>query len=141
MIFTTLQIVAIALLLCFAFAVYLRGVDGLPDAFKARACQGAAWKRAFPNVKKQHVRLFLSTFIEAFAFKKSHRLLFTPSDKIYDVYRAVYPKLGGVDALELETFAVLVEQRYGVRLEQHWSENLTLGDLFSVLAERHENVA
>lgn len=111
-------------------------VDGLPAQIKERKCQGAAWRRAFPNVAKQAIREYLLVFVDAFAFRESDRMQFNPHDKIMDVYRLVYPKHWVPDALELETFAEVLDKRFGFRVESIWSEQLTLGDVFQAINAR-----
>ena len=102
-----------------------------PLPFRTRSCQGTGWRQAFPTASKQDIREFLSMFIRAFALREGEKLKFNPSDRIYEVYRARYPSKLMPDALELETLAKSVENRYGVRFEEVWSEELTLGELFS----------
>ena len=72
-------------------------------------------------------------FVEAFAFHESQRLKFNPKDSILCVYRALYPHKWLPDALELETLAMSVEEKYGVRFTEVWKESLTLGELFAVV--------
>ncbi|MCP4643183.1 MAG: hypothetical protein GY851_22235 [bacterium] len=100
----------------------------------SRPCTGREWRRRFPHVPKQDIRSFLQAFCDAFAFKSKHRCKFSPTDKVMDVYRAVYPPRTSVgDCFELETLAFRLENDYGVDLENNWdSENTTLGDLFEM---------
>ncbi len=63
--------------------------------------------------------------------RKADALKFRPSDKIYHIYRAIYPTDFGADTLELEQLSAQLEKYYGVILERIWSEDLTLGELFS----------
>ncbi len=112
-------------------------VDGLPASIRERRCQGAAWRRAFPDAPKQAIREFLSVFVDAFSFRTSDRLKFCPEDKIIDVYRSVYPKRWLPDELELETFAKDLEKRFGFRLESIWCDQLTLEDVFREVCARH----
>lgn len=104
----------------------------LPGRFRDRRCQGIAWRRAFPNASKDAIREFLSMFVDAFAVKQSERLKLGPEDRIFDVYRAIYPSRLLADNLELETFASDLERRFGLRLETMWNERLTLGEVFEV---------
>jgi len=115
-------------------------VDGLPAKIRERKCQGAAWRRAFPEAPKQAIREFLSVFVDAFAFRKSERLKFRPEDKIIDIYRSVYPKRLIPDALELETFAEDLERRFGFRLVSVWSDQLTLGEVFRAVCARRLDI-
>jgi hypothetical protein len=117
-----------------ALAVAAFFVDGMPGKIRERKCQGAAWRRAFPEAPRQDIREFLSTFTDAFAFRQSERLKFSPEDKIIDIYRAVYPTRWLPDALELETFAEDLEKRFGFRLESVWNDQFTLGDVFRAVA-------
>lgn len=103
----------------------------LPLPFRNRVCQGAGWRRAFPDVPKQNIREFLALFAEAFAFKDSAKLQFNPNDKILDVYRSLYPHKWQPDALEVETLATLIEKKYRVSFGAVWSDQLTLGELFA----------
>lgn len=103
----------------------------LPLPFRNRGCQGAGWRRAFPDVPKQNIREFLALFAEAFAFDDSTKLQFNPNDKILDVYRSLYPHKWQPDGLEVETLAKFIEETYRVSLGGVWSEHLTLGELFA----------
>lgn len=88
----------------------------LPLPFRNRVCQGAGWRRAFPDVPKKNIREFFTLFSEAFAFKDRTKLQFNPNDKILDVYRSLYPHKWQPDALEVETLATLIEKTYRVSL-------------------------
>jgi propanediol dehydratase small subunit len=103
----------------------------LPLPFRARVCQGSGWRRAFPTASRQDIRAFLSVFADSFAFHESEKLQFRPGDTIYGVYRALYPSRWTPDALEVEMMGTNVERKYGVKLEDIWSTELTLGHLFS----------
>ena len=96
-------------------------VIGLPASLKSRralraywdrTCAGRDWRHAFPETDKQDIRQFLQLFVDAFAFRDSRRLQFRPSDKIIDIYRALFPVKGWPDSLELESFAMMVERTY-----------------------------
>ena len=122
--------VALALLLAIG-ALWSKRYGGyMPEPYRSRPCQGAAWKRRFPDASKVEIRVFLREFTEGFAFRESQKLQVGPEDEILTVYRTLYPKLGGMDALEMETFAKHVERRYQVRFSEIWSETLTFGQLF-----------
>ena len=110
----------------------------LPNGFRDRACQGRGWRRAFPNAPKDRIRAFLQVFVGAFAFRDSERLKFSPADRILDVYRAVYPSRWVPDSLELEAFASELENRFGVRLESFWSDQLTLGEVFAAVEAKSD---
>lgn len=100
-----------------------------------RRCQGFEWKRAFPQANADDIRSFLDVFVEAFAFSKSDRLKFSPSDGILQIYCA--RNSGGLaDSLELESLAVTLERRFQFNLEQSWRASLTLGELFGDVRQR-----
>ena len=104
---------------------------GLPKKYRSRKCQGATWRRAFPQVAKDDIREFLLLFTAAFAFRDSGKLNFGPSDGIWEIYRDLYPSRWIPDVLELETLSDDMEKRHGIALCDIWSEKLTLGELFS----------
>jgi propanediol dehydratase small subunit len=54
-----------------------------------------------------------------------------PEDRVMDVYRALYPIRGAPDGLELESFVIDLQKRYGVDIVHSWREDVTLADLFS----------
>ena len=96
-----------------------------------RSCMGIAWKRTFPQASKDEIRQFLCMFVDAFAFPKRRALQFAPTDRVLAIYRGLYPLKGWPDALELETFALRLDQRYALDLRKIWREELTLGEIFS----------
>lgn len=92
---------------------------------------GKAWKISFPDVPNDKVRYFLVIFTEAFCIKPENKLKLEPKDNIYDIYRSFYPSDQQPDALELETLGKLLEKEYKIKLETIFSEQLSLGELFS----------
>ena len=95
-----------------------------------RSCTGQAWKRSFPHASK-HV--FVGSFScspTRLHFKQAEFSTFAPADRVLTIYRALYPVKGWPDALELETFALRLQQAYGVDLRGMWRDNLTLGEVF-----------
>ena len=96
-----------------------------------RACTGGLWRQRFPDAPKSEIRDFLALFVDAFAYKQSRRLSFSPDDKVMDVYRAQYPDKFMADALELEFLARKMQKRYGIDVTSFWREDITLADLFS----------
>jgi propanediol dehydratase small subunit len=123
-------------------AAFISLVIGLPGELKrrklmakywARTCTGREWKRRFPTATSDEIREFLNEFVDGFAYSTQKRLKFSPSDKIMDVYHSEYPVKGVPDALELKTFAMLLEKRYGVDLARVLRPDLTLGDLFAMI--------
>lgn len=102
--------------------------------FWSRTCTGPEWRKRFPTVSKEAIREYLDTFIDGFAFSTKKRLKFSPDDKVMDVYRALYPSPGWPDTCELETFAMNLEERYGVDLARVWKpEETTLGEVFEMI--------
>lgn len=104
----------------------------LPRQYRARACQGRAWRSTFPDASKAEIREFLELFVSAFAFSSSERLKLNPDDQLLAVYRALYPHRWMADALEVETFSRAFERRYGVSLASAQAEHITLGALFAL---------
>ncbi|WP_052263708.1 hypothetical protein [Comamonas thiooxydans] len=75
-------------------------------------------------------------FTQAFGFPEKKRLLFEPADTFLEIYRSLYPYKWMPDALELETFALMVKKTYGISLADVWSDKLTLGKLFSLSQDK-----
>jgi hypothetical protein len=100
-----------------------------------RGCAGRAWRRAFPQAQVVEIRAFLEIFRASFLLRKKWRLAFRPEDRPMEVYEAMYRGRFEPDAMELETFAIEVERRYGVDLEAVWKEGITLGEIFVVLKQ------
>src|SRR6266850_2927182 len=96
--------------------------------FWQRGCAGRMWKREFPEASAREVREFLSVFVEEFGISQKHRLTFRPGDEVMEVYRAM--KWAAMDNLELETFAMELEQKYVLRLEKLRSAGVKLGEVF-----------
>ena len=97
-----------------------------------RRCTGILWRRRFPSAAKQEIRAFLDAFVDGFAFPRKRRLCFSPDDKIIDIYRVLYPSKLTPDALEMETFARLLQDRYGLDVYHLPDRPYTLGDLFAL---------
>lgn len=92
---------------------------------------GKQWLKTFPNSSKAEIRNFLNLFAESFLFNTKDQLKFEPNDKIYEIYRTMYPSEQTPDAMELETFATLLYKQYNFKIESMWSENITLGEVFA----------
>jgi hypothetical protein len=97
-----------------------------------RRCTGIQWRRSFPSASKHNIRAFLAAFVDGFAFPRNRRLCFSPDDKVIAVYRTLYPSLHTADALEMETFVKLLEDRYGLDVEHLPEREYTLGELFAL---------
>lgn len=122
------------------FAVVIIGMlvsvkygPSLPHPYRFRSCEGRGWRRTFPTASKDEIRSFLSLFVSAFAFADKDKLKFQPDDKILEVYRSLYPSQWLPDALEFETLANDLQKRYALKLEAVWSDDLTLGELFTFI--------
>ena len=96
-----------------------------------RACTGFQWRRRFPDAPKSDIRSFLELFVDAFAFRQSRRLCFSPDDKVMEIYHTLYPDRFMADALELETLASLLRKKYGIDAATFWREDITLGEVFT----------
>lgn len=126
---TAITVITIAILI----GAFLFGKSGgdLPTPFRSRSCQGRGWRRHFPQTPIEEIRNFLLFFVEAFAFSNNEKLKLNPDDKILEIYKALYPSKWMPDALEFETLAKDLKQKYSVELEKIWRDDLTLGDLFT----------
>lgn len=99
----------------------------------SRICAGHKWKLRFPNASKEQIRQFLSVFVDAFMFEPKKRLVFSPEDRLMDIYGALYPPKWALgDSLEIETFADMLKKEYGFDIVPLWHEGLTLGDIFEL---------
>jgi len=103
----------------------------------SKPCTGQEWKKNFPDASKYEIRDFLDIFVNAFGFGKKHRLSFSPSDKVIDVYHTLYPTQGLPDGLEIESFVGDLERKYGVSVADSVVTNVTLGELFA--STRHQS--
>lgn len=126
-----LQIIAIVFFAAVIFVHADTNTRRLMRCFIDRGCAGFRWRRRFPEASKSEIREFLDIFIEAFGFKQSWRLCFTPEDRVLDVYRALYPVRGTADGMEMESLVVDLEKRYHVDIFSSWREDITLADLFT----------
>lgn len=111
------------------------------DRYWKRSCTESEWQRAFPNAPKESICDFLESFANGFAFRGKRRLKFSPDDKITDIYKALYPANDwtGVDALELETFSMILEENYKMNLASVLTDDLTLGQLFELATRMKPN--
>ena len=115
------------------FAVWHKRFGGyMPEPYRSRPCQGFMWKRFFPLSSDDEIRTFLHQFADAFGYRNEQKLQVQPEDRIFEVYRSEYPRTGGIDGLELETFALDIEKKYGINFTALWSETLTFGGLYAV---------
>jgi propanediol dehydratase small subunit len=101
-----------------------------------RICTGVQWRQQFPNASKTEIRNFLNLFVDAFGFSKKKRLCFSPSDKVMDVYRTLYPDRLMADGMELESLTRDLERRYRINASNFWRDDITLGELFSKAMSR-----
>jgi propanediol dehydratase small subunit len=101
-----------------------------------RRCAGRAWHDNFPNTDHEEIRGFLSLFVRAFCLSEKTKLAFTPDDRLMDIYRTIYPRIDGADALECETLVADCVKAYGVDIRERFNEQTTLGDLFRITHER-----
>ena len=97
-----------------------------------RSCMGSKWRKAFPNCQKDDIRAFLQVFVDAFGFSNHKRLQFEPDDKVMDIYQAIYPPGSAFDSMELESFALRFERKYGIDLTLSRNLDFTLGQLFEM---------
>ncbi len=126
----TIAIIVFSAVILVAGILAQRGYSTRMRRFYERRCAGRAWRARFPAAKKEEIRGFLELFVDSFALSRKKKLSFSPDDKVMDVYRAINPQVGGVDALECETLVAECEERYGVDITHGFSDSTTLGDLF-----------
>lgn len=96
--------------------------------YRARPCQGRAWRRACPNATSQDIRRFLRIVTASFGFRRHRILSFAPDDRVMDLFRACAP--GTYDQMELETMTSLIKHAYGTNLQKMWHAEITFGELF-----------
>lgn len=126
-----MSIVLILIFVCLALLISAKYGSNLPRPYRLRKCEGRGWRQDFPTASKNEIRSFLLLFVSAFAFADKDGLKFRPNDKILDIYRALYPSRWIPDALEVETLASDLQERYALELDSIWSDELTLGEIFS----------
>ena len=124
-------IVAIVLVVFVIVGVVVE--DRLLQQLSSPTCTGRSWRNAFPASPKQEVREFHQIVLMAFGIGQRFHLRFAPEVKLMDLYRAVEPPVlsMGVDAMELETLCMEIENRTGVNLSARWQDGLTLGEVFA----------
>lgn len=113
-----------------AFIVWSVYTGDVPKRYRIRSCTGRAWKKFHEGSSKEEIRSFLNIFTDAFAFSGKKKLKFLPEDQIIVIYRSIYTNSWGADALELETLANLIEEKYKIDFNTIWYEEMTLGELF-----------
>ncbi|MCS0628853.1 hypothetical protein NX786_05860 [Telluria mixta] len=128
-----MSMLAVVGLLILLSILWLRFGTSIPKGYQFRKCQGAQWRRAFPQATKEDIREFLLLFVAAFAFRDSEKLKFSPDDRIWEIYRDLYPNRWVADALEIETLTDDLKAKHGIALGEIWTEKLTLGELFARL--------
>ncbi|MEW5835308.1 MAG: hypothetical protein AB1832_09615 [Pseudomonadota bacterium] len=135
------MVTTIILIAFFTAAVTVAGLrnSGVPRAFHERCCQGAQWRRQFPNASKKSIRQFLALFASAFAIKAKHALRFSPNDELLAIYRARYPSRLTPDALEFETLDLKLQKHHGLALASIWHEHFTLGELFGAVSAAEQS--
>ena len=70
-------------------------------------------------------------FVDSFGLNRGRPLAFYPDDQLMDIYRACHPVRGMPDAFEFESFALELEEAYGIDLGACWRADTTLGDVFA----------
>lgn len=92
-----------------------------------------SWDERFPDMEYKEIYEFLDMLVASFGYDGKHRLNTQPSSKVSDVYKALFPPDGEVDARELQTFILAMKEEYGVDLteaDEPWE--MAVGDLFSM---------
>ncbi|SET48606.1 hypothetical protein [Thalassotalea agarivorans] len=109
--------------------------DTLPKIFRQRYCMGKHWKAEFSEHSASDIRSFLIFFVDAFAFDRKDKLQFEPNDKLLVIYRELYPHKWQADAMEFETLADDLYQKFGIDFGSLWYDDLTLGELYQAISE------
>lgn len=99
--------------------------------YSERACQGGEWKNKFPQSSNEETRDFLTIFVDAFLINPDHILKFQSTDRVHEIYRAIYPCIHCPDALEYNFLDRALQNRYGFSLSNANFLDPTLGQLFS----------
>jgi propanediol dehydratase small subunit len=136
-----MKMLAVVGVLVLLLVLRLRFESSLPKKYQSRKCEGGKWRRAFPHATKHDIRTFLLLFTAAFALRDSDKLKFSPNDRVWEIYRDLYPNRWVADALELETLTDELSVRHGIVLGEIWSEKLTLGEVFDRVQRDHIQVA
>ena len=126
-----MNMLAVVSFLILLSVLWLKFDTSLPKRYRSRNCEGAQWRRAFPQATKGDIREFLLLFTSAFAFRDSEKLKFSPNDRVWEIYRDLYPSRWIADAMELETLADDLKTKHGIVFGEIWSEKLTLGEVFA----------
>jgi hypothetical protein len=99
----------------------------------ARPCAGIRWHRRFPNASHHDIRVFLKMFVDAFSVPEKFRSMLRPDETVIDIYNARYiPHLVLDDNMEFETLVTAMQDDYGIDLQQHLREDITLADIFEL---------
>jgi propanediol dehydratase small subunit len=123
---------AIYVLAAFVFSIPEERRQRLfPQRFWDRACTGIRWRRHIPAATASQICEFLDILVDAFAFPQKRRSCFSHDDKVVEIHRGLYPDRFMADGLELETLVLRLRKRYGIDAASFWSEDITLGELFT----------
>lgn len=91
-----------------------------------------SWDKLFPDVENRDIYAFMDMLVESLGHEGKNRLVLKPTDKVRDVYKALHPPDGAVDASELQTFIHIMKEKFGVDLsevDEPWE--MELGDLLA----------
>lgn len=91
------------------------------------------WDKRFPDVENRDIYAFLDLLVESLGHEGKNRLVSKPTDRVLDVFQAIHPPDGAVDASELQAFTHIMKEKYGVDLsevDEPWE--IGLGDLFAM---------
>ncbi len=125
---TSVVLIVLVIASTVAWSLFFGG--RVPQPYFGRSCEGAGWRRTFPDASNEEIRAFLQLFVNAFSFRATEKLKLNPHDSIMGIYKALYPSQWTPDALEMETLARDLRRTYGLRLADVWRDGFTLGELF-----------
>ena len=118
-------------ILCDAWRTHWASCSPIPRPFAKRHSQEAIWRERYPGETLATVDTVLKSLCKAFRFNPHRRYQFVWHDRVYDIYRARYPRwkfwqLG--DETEIESLASHLERALRIDISQEYPD-ITLGEI------------
>ena len=101
--------------------------------FRERPDSLSIWQARFPAHCHADFTAFFKFFTQSFSLSSKYERVFTPDDRVMDIYRVKHPPGTAVDDLEMEALALDLKRCYRVELDLVWQNELTLGELFEFM--------
>lgn len=124
-------LIVLSLILLFFLAVVARG-ECIPKEIKARDTQIDLWKEQFPNTSEVDIKKFLLIVVDDFLFSHKAIWLLSPEDTVKELYDFAIGPNAIYDDLEIESFALSLDEAYDIKLEDILNVKLSLADIFSL---------